>query len=146
MFPNDVDFAESKPKEELNKTRLGRSFKFNFKTGQHEVIDGKVVECTELEAIEQWVALLIRTKLDKYAVYQNTGFGTTWENYIGIRNLPTGFIESELEREIRESIKKLNPAIETIENFQAARTTRGLDITFDVNLTNKEVLGVKVNV
>lgn len=147
MFPNDVDFKriESETKQELS-TKIGRSFLFDFKTGQHIVIDGKLVECTELQAIEQWLELLVRTTLDKYKVYQGTAFGTTWENYIGYRSLPAGFIESEMEREITEAAIKLNPAIIKISHFSTTRKTRGLTVTFTAELRNKEALGVTINV
>ena len=43
---------------------IKRSFKFNYKTGQFELKNGALVETTEVEAIAQWLELLVRTRLD----------------------------------------------------------------------------------
>lgn len=147
MFPTDTDFSGIKidtPNEQSSK--IGRSFLFDFKTGQHQIIDGKVVECDQLQAVKQWLELLVRTTVDKYQVYRDTGFGTTWEQYIGRRNLPLGFVVSEMEREISEAAVKLNPAIASVQDFAAERTTRGLTVSFAAVLKDTQVLEVSINV
>lgn len=149
MFPTDITFPEKITLETANNSsdsRVGRSFVFDYVTGQHLIVDGKPKETTELEAIRQWLELLVRTKLGKYKVYEDTEFGTTWENYIGFRQLPRGYIESELEREIQESCDKYCPAIESVRDFEAERITDGLIVTFTAELTNKDVLEVRVDV
>lgn len=148
MFPTDITFPEviSIDTGENNSARVGRSFIFDYSKGQHIMTDGKPKETTELEAIKQWLELLVRTSLEKYAVYDDTGFGTTWDRYIGYRQLPKGFIASELEREIQENCNKYCPAIERITDFSAVRLTDGLEVSFTAELTNKDVLGVKVSV
>lgn len=147
MFPTDITFPETISIENDSKsTSVGRSFVFDYASGQHVMADGKPKETTQLEAIKQWLELLVRTKLGKYRVYQDTGFGTTWENYIGFRQLPKGYIESELEREIQESCDEYCPAIERVSDFSAERLKDGLEVSFTAELTDKEVLEVKVSV
>lgn len=124
---------------------IKRSFKFNYKTGQFELKNGALVETTEVEAIAQWLELLVRTRLDLYAVYNGTKFGHSAERYIGYRTLPLGFAESEFQREI-EDAAKLNPGIEAIHDFKVKRTTRGLDVTFTARLKNRELIKVVGNV
>lgn len=148
MFPTDITFPETVINEDQTSEDIsvGRSFVFDYVKGQHLIVDGKPKETTEFQAIEQWLELLIRTKLNKYSVYDDTDFGTTLENYKGHRQLPIGFIESELEREIQEACNKYCPAIERISDFSAERTTNGLIISFTAELTNSEALEVKVSV
>lgn len=144
MFPLDINLEtiiENKEREQMVSSRMGRSFLFDFKTGQHQIVDGAVVECDELTAIKQWLELMVQTTLDKYQVYKDTGFGTSAETFIGRRTLPKGFVASELEREIKESCL-LCPAIERAAEFQITRTTRGMQIAFTVYLVNGAVLGV----
>lgn len=149
MFPKDIVFPEKieidEDKEDKSRS-VGRSFVFDYITGQHMIVDGKPKETTQLKAIEQWLELLLRTKIGKYIVYKDTSFGTTWENYISFRQLPKGYIESELEREIQESCQKYCPAVEKVSNFSAERLTDGLKVSFTAVLTNKEVLEVRVDV
>lgn len=147
MFPTDTDFESIKiSTANEQSSKIGRSFLFDFKTGQHQITDGKVVECDQLQAIRQWLELLVRTTVDKYQVYKDTGFGTTWEQYVGRRNLPLGFVVSEMEREISEAAIKLNPAIASVQDFEAERTTRGLIITFTAALKDKQLMEVSVSV
>lgn len=147
MFPTDTDFESIKiSTANEQSSKIGRSFLFDFKTGQHQITDGKVIECDQLQAIQQWLELLVRTMLDKYKVYQGTGFGLTWEQYIGRRDLPLGFIISELEREVSEAAVKLNPAIASVQEFTVERQTRGLTVDFSAVLKDKQVLEVSISV
>lgn len=140
IFPNSVNGSFNTEEN----TRLGRSFVFDFETGQTQVVGGVVQETTELQAAKQWIELLVRTTLDKYVVYKGTGFGTSIQRYIGYRSLPFGFIESEFQREVEEGAQ-LNPAIEGISNFVLTRTTRGLIVEFTVNMKNKDIFGMVIN-
>nr|DAO06128.1 MAG TPA: Protein of unknown function (DUF2634) [Caudoviricetes sp.] len=147
MFPTDTDFQDIKiSTTNEQSSKIGRSFLFDFKTGQHQITDGKVVECDQLQAIKQWLELLVRTMLDKYKVYRGTGFGLTWEQYIGRRDLPLGFIISEMEREVSEAAVKLNSAIASVQDFTVERQTRGLTIGFSAVLKDKQVLEVSISV
>lgn len=149
MFPIDIAFekilAEAESEQAIESSRIGRSFLFDFETGQHSIVDGAVVECDELTAIRQWLELMCKTMLDKYAVYENSGFGTSAEKFVGHRTLPQGFMASELEREIQESVQ-LNPAIDHAENFSVSRRTRGMEIAFTAYLKNGKLLEVSVDV
>lgn len=145
MFPTDTNFTLNTNKNE-QPAKLGRSFLFDFATGRHVVIDGKLQETTQLQAVKQWLELLLITTVDKYRVYQDTGFGTTWERHISYRNIPLGFITSEIEREITEAATTLNPAIDTIRDFTAVRTTRGLTVSFTAVLKDAQLLEVNANV
>lgn len=130
------------PIEEINieinqeqSAKAGRSFYFDYKTGQFMVVDGKVVETNEQEMVQQWIELLLRTKLDKYAVYKGTRFGNNAHKIIGLKSLPAGFIESEFKREIIEAVE-LNPLIDSVGEFEQKRVPKGLEISFTAYLVD----------
>lgn len=149
MFPTDIDLEEllkiKENEQAAQSSRIGRSFLFNFFAGQHNIVDGAVAECDELTAIQQWLELMCRTTLDKYEVYRGEPFGTSAEKFIGRRTLPQGFVASELEREISESVR-LNPAVERAGNFSIERQPNGMRIAFTAYLKNGELLEVCENV
>jgi len=146
VFPTDINIdkivEQVERRQPEQSSRIGRSFLFDFNTGQHKIVDGAVTECDELTAIKQWLKLMVRTTLSKYKVYQGAAFGHSAESFIGRRTLPKGFVASELEREIAESCN-LCPAIERVGNFEITRTTRGMVIAFTAYLVNGELLGVR---
>lgn len=122
MFPEiDIDMEVEIDDEEIsqdeNPVTLGRVPLYDFEKRTYVVRDGKVIEATEDEAIRQWVAFLILTKKDKYAVYKETDFGTYIENYIGWRGSNFGFVASELRREIEEGCE-IHPLIKGIDAFE----------------------------
>lgn len=145
MFPTDInlsDLIDEAAEDTAEKdTRIHRSFLFDFDKGQHKVIDGTPKECTELEAIKQWLQLMCLTGLDKYAVYKDEPFGTSAEFFLGYRKLPYGFIASEIQREVEEACQ-LNPAIEYVDNFIVSREGRKLKIEFTAHLVHDELLEV----
>lgn len=122
MFPEidvDMEIEVDNEGESLEETpaALGRVPLYDFDKKCYVVQDGKVIEATEDEAIRQWVAFLILTKKDKYAVYKETDFGTYIENYIGWRGSNFGFVASEIRREIEEGCE-IHPLIKEIDNFE----------------------------
>ena len=119
MFPEiDMEIEEEEDVEEegtLQSTTIGRTPLFNFSTGKYEIKDGKIIECTQEEAVRQWVGFLVKTFMGKYRVYDNTDFGTYIENYIGEKN--RGFVLSEIKRELEEKAED-NRAIEEITDIE----------------------------
>ena len=136
MFPEiDYDFEfEEEQDTELLPTTLGRTPLFDFKTGKYVLKDGKVVECTQEQAVRQWVGFLVKTAAKKYAVYENTEFGTYIENYIGYKD--SAFVASEIKREIEEGIVQ-NRAIDRTEDFEAEREGSRLKISLTLFLTDE---------
>ncbi|WP_251612879.1 DUF2634 domain-containing protein [Senimuribacter intestinalis] len=145
MFPEiDYDFEfEEEQDTELLSTTLGRTPLFDFKTGKYVLKDGKVVECTQEEAVRQWVGFLVKTAAEKYAVYENTEFGTYIENYIGYKD--SAFVASEIKREIEEGIVQ-NRAIDRIEDFEAEREGSRLKISLTVVMTDETEIEVDTDV
>ena len=101
------------------------------------------MECTQEEAVRQWVGFLVKTSAEKYDVYENTGFGTYIENYINYKD--AAFVASEIKREIEEGIEQ-NRAIDRIEDFDAERDGGRLKISLTVVMTDETEVEVDTDV
>lgn len=145
IFPEiDYDFeAEEEMEVEMQPTTIGRTPLFDFKKNQYVLRDGKIVECTQEEAVRQWVGFLIKTTADKFAVYDDTEFGTYIENYIGYKD--PAFVASEIKREIEEKAE-LNRAIESIEDFDYEKDGDKLKISLTVVMTDQTEVEVETDV
>lgn len=126
MFP-EIDYnmevdaeEEERIAEEEVPVTLGSVPLYDFDKRQYVIKDGKIVEATQDQAIGQWVAFLILTKMGKYPVYRDTNFGTYIENYIGYRSNNIGFVSSEFKREIEEGCE-MHPLIDRIEGFEMTK-------------------------
>ena len=147
MFPEiDMEIEEEEDVEEeetLQPTTIGRTPLFNFSTGKYEIKDGKIIECTQEEAVRQWVGFLVKTFVGKYRVYDNTDFGTYIENYIGEKN--RGFVLSEIKRELEEKAED-NRAIEEITDIEGKTKGDKLTISLTIVMTDKTEVEVEVDV
>lgn len=145
MFPifTEAELPSTTVVEEATErdTHIHRAFVFDEKTERYIMDNGSPKEADEVTAIKQWLYLMCMTGLDKYAIYQGEPFGTSAENILGDRALPSGYIASELQREIEESCE-LNPAIEYVDSFEISRDSRKLSIAFAAHLVHGELLEV----
>jgi hypothetical protein len=124
---------------------LGKVFLFNFDTNQYVLKDGKLVECTEIQAIMQWASLCVRTYIDKYKVYIGTGFGINAEDIIGHKTNLDDFYTIELEREIKEGLTK-NPRIIDVINVVFTQENNKLNTAFTMELYNNELVPQEVTI
>ena len=147
MFPDiDMEIEEEEDVEEeetLQSTIIGRTPLFNFSTGKYEIKDGKIIECTQKEAVRQWVGFLVKTFVGKYRVYDNTDFGTYIENYIGEKN--RGFVLSEIKRELEEKAED-NRAIEEITDIEGKAKGDRMTISLTIVMTDQTEVEVEVDV
>jgi hypothetical protein len=144
MFPIDESNFTIDTQTEEEKATVGRSFAFDYTDKKFEITDGAVDEPTSIEAVKQWVELLIRTKPGKYPIYGDS-FGVSTDELIGYKSVPIGFIYSELKREIQEGLA-LNPSIDSMSNYSASRDNGVLTINFTVNLKDGASGEMSVNV
>lgn len=149
MFPTmDLDSIANQINEEeneLNKTTLGRVFMINFIENKATIImeNGRPKECKTIEEkVKVYVQVLLRTAYEKFKVYKDTEFGMTYFNYRGRRNLPQGFMESEMKREIETSLFKLN-IVERIQEFSAKLTSVEFECNFEIILKDGQTVGIK---
>lgn len=118
MFPEDV--AEYIENEELtandtSTTFNGRAFLYDFKKGDFIYKNGAPIEVTGMKALEVWIEKVIRTERFRFKIYEDIEYGVSIEDLIGSM-LPRGFTESELKRELTESIL-LNPFVEELTDW-----------------------------
>ena len=144
IFPEyDYEMDEEVTEEVASKSvKIGRTPLFDFETGQYVIRDGKIVECTQEEAIRQWVGFLIKTPAERFEVYKDTEFGTYIHNLIGWKD--AGFVASEIKRELEEKCIE-NRAISGIENFNATKNGGAIHINMTV-ITNEDEVEVSVDV
>lgn len=136
----DFEDDEEEMKEEVE---IGRTPLFDFRTGRYVIKDGKVVECTQDEAIRQWVGFLIKTPAEAFEVYDESDFGTYIHNLIGWKD--AGFVASEIRRELFEKCL-LNRAINSINNFEFSKKSGVIHISFTVVKNDDEEVEVSVDV
>jgi len=122
---------------------LGKSFLFDFNTGQFVKKDGKLVEVEGKEAIKVWIEKVIRTEKFRFKVYEDSDFGISIEDLFG-SNFPQEFIESELKRELTEELTK-HPYIESLSGWEFERKSSLLTVHFRVNLINGDSFEQEVN-
>ncbi len=150
MFPTihtDLEQLNQKLSQQQNSIKpLGKSCFFDYKTGQHKIIDGKAVMCSLVETMEQWIEKVLRTELNKYGIYtidETENFGISIYRYIGEKNIPMGYIVSELKREITEQMLN-HRYIKEVTDYQAMREKRGLHILFTTILITGEYIKKEV--
>lgn len=149
MFPK-IEADLDKLNVELEKSKeikpLGKCYLFDYKTGQHKIVDGKLVECAPNEGVMQWIEKVLRTELNKYAIYtedENEEFGISIHDYIGTKKFPMGYIASEIKREITQQLIQ-HRYIDRIEDYKVEQEKRGLNIIFTAVLITGETLKKEV--
>lgn len=133
MFPEDV--TEYIANEELINDRSvpafnGRSFLYDFKKGDFVYKNGAPIEVTGMKALRVWIEKVIRTERFRFKIYEEIEYGVSIEDLIGSM-LPRGFTESELKRELTESIL-LNPIVEELTDWAFDINGSEWRITFTV--------------
>lgn len=142
MFP-EIDYNfEAEEVEEVAKVspKIGRTPLFDFKKNRYVIKDGKITECTQEEAIRQWVGFLVKTAAEKFDVHKETGFGTYIENYIGYKD--TAFVGSEIKREVEEKAPE-NRAISSIEDFEYSKEGDRMKISLRVIMVDETEVEVE---
>ena len=137
MFPDTQGFVPIPPDDTSQPAEIKNTIVFDYKTNRFRVIDGKPQTRDGAVAVRQWIELMLRTYLHRFTVYAGTQFGHTGEDLIGMRQAPSGYLHSELAREIREACA-LCPAIRQAHDFSFSRQGRSLLVHFTVTLRTGE--------
>lgn len=135
VFPDfniDGYAPSSMPIEKTDTPKLGRVFLFDTDSNNHVLQDGKVVEASDIEAVKQWVGLVIKTEKGKYKVYDKK-FGMELEQFKGRRDIPMAFVRSEIERQLEEQLLK-HVLIESVSNVQVDVKNGGYYISFSLGM------------
>ncbi|WP_456273636.1 DUF2634 domain-containing protein [Bacillus sp. AK031] len=110
----------------------GKSFLFDFETGEFVFINGKMVEITGKEALKQWIHKTVLTARQRFLVYiDNPEHGIRAEDLIGT-NYPADFINKSMENELTGALL-VNKEIISLTNFSAVKSEGKLSVLFTVN-------------
>lgn len=148
MFPTDEDFSYIEQLQQLAQTQsnnVSNSLVFDFEEKRFVVTDGTPLTNADIDAIKQWIILFLKTQRDTVEIYKGTKFGTSIKKIIGYKTLNNGFVESEIEREIREGFP-LNPGIKRVISFNMSKENKVLLLKVSVELYNGSTLEVQINV
>ena len=113
----------------------GRAFLFDYKNGDFLMENGRPIEVTGKRAVEAWLEKLIRTAKFRFEIYEDfegsqVDYAVTIEDLIG-GVWPKGFVEAEIEREIKEAAVT-NTYIDDLINWEFEREGSLLKISFTV--------------
>lgn len=131
-------FPEFSPQLQQNnqetKTTLGKSFYFDFKSGDFILRDGKLIVTDGIEALKIWIMKILKTEKFKFKIYENgemSEYGVTLLELIN-SGYPQFFIQAEIQREVTEALLR-NIEITGLSNFIFTREKRTLVVNFDVS-------------
>ncbi len=138
MLPEiaQLQFNTDKATENKDLSETGKSFLFDFETGDFLLKDGRLVEVTGVEAIKSWIEKVLRTEKYRYKVYEREDkneYGIILEDLIVGNNFPLSFIEAEVRREISQALTK-HPKIQSLSDWNIEKNNPTLIISFKVNL------------
>lgn len=137
IFPNAI--FEIEEEQQVVDFNSSKEPLFDFKKKQIVIMDGKIVYCTYKQKIEQWVELIIRTTVDKYKVYEGTGFGfSKLYGYRGHQIFSSNFGISELKREMKEKLEGHKEII-LAKNIKISQDFNVLKIELTLELTKEEL-------
>lgn len=127
MFPEVEEFITTQVN---SRTKMGKSFLFDFDAGDFTVVDGKVVECESIKAVKVWIKKILFTEKNRFKVYESGEYGVSLKDFIN-GDYPAVFAEIEIEREIKEALLK-NVDITAVHTFNFKRNGRTLNCSFTV--------------
>lgn len=148
MLPSIADLEFENDELLEDEPTIGKSFLFDFKTGDFVMKDGKLVILEGIEALKMWIVKVIRTEKFRFRIYENTGFeddeqyGVMLEDLIG-SNFDREFIEAEIEREVTEALL-LHEYIISVDEWQFERNSKKMAVSFAVT-TYDETLNMEVD-
>ncbi|SFA70045.1 DUF2634 domain-containing protein [Clostridium frigidicarnis] len=129
--------------QDIEVKKVGRSFMFDFKTGQFLMKDGQIKDTTKIQALEQWIELCLRTHKDKFNIYKDSGFGCNTEDMINKKL--NAFYKTEMRREIEEAILK-NEQFTKINSLTLEQKGFNLIVHLEIELKNKSLLEREVKI
>lgn len=142
MFPDNTlreEIQDYQNSLKAQSAKLGLTTSLNFEKSQIILSNGSPKLITDIEAIEQWIILFVKTPRDTLPIYKGTNFGTSYRKLLGRKILNNGYEEAELEREIIEGLP-LNPAIKSVTNVQLSKEGKYLNIDIQVQLQDGQLL------
>lgn len=131
VIPGQTGMIEQNNVSDNKTTITGKSFLFDFETGEFVIKNGNPVEVDGYDALKIWIKKILNTTVNKYDIYiKKDEFGVEDLKELVTSDLPYPFIKSEIERIVRETLLK-NTDIKSVQNFKFERGKRLLIVSFD---------------
>lgn len=130
MLPKITELEFETQDIETDLPPLGKSFLYDFDTGDFVLRNGKMVEVYGLETLKQWILKVLKTERFRFRIYKEIPYGVTLEDLIG-SSLPRAFIEAEIKREVTASLVE-HTHIQDIQKWQFSREGKWMRIKFTV--------------
>lgn len=144
MFPeNNIDetLAELEASGDTSDSVL-KNLKFDYDTKDFDIKDGSPVLNEEYEATKQWMKKFFRTDLGTLEIYDGYKFGTSYKKMLGRKNIDDYYIQSEIEREVREGFL-LCPSIKKVTSYSAEK--QGTKFCINVGVALKSGASAECN-
>lgn len=138
MFPEQVITYNTVIENEEKAANNGKSFLFDFETGDFIIKDGKMQSLSDEEALKMWIQKVLKTTKSKFKIYDDTDYGIANLKELITSDFPFAFIKAEVEKEIIETLLK-NSNIKSVNGFEFIRDKRILNVSFTVNSTYGEI-------
>lgn len=122
---------------------MKKTFDFDFRIGEFKMKNKNPVELEGVDALKLWIEKCIRTQLDRYSIYKGKRYGANIEDLVIGKSYGSGFVESELRREIEEALLR-HEDILSLSNFSIATKRKLMEITFSLATTYGELSEVYV--
>jgi hypothetical protein len=139
IFPETSDLPQSATADTI-KYGFGKSFLFDFNKGDFVLKDGKMTVTEDISALKVWIEKILRTKRDEYKIYENTPYGSRFDDLVVGSTYPPAFIDSELRREVEDALTQ-NPQIITISDFAVDRLASNCEVSFTITLVSGLTFG-----
>ena len=122
---------------------MKKTFDFDFRTGEFKMKNKNPVELEGVDALKLWIEKCIRTQLDRYSIYKGKHYGANIEDLVIGKSYGSGFVESELRREIEEALLR-HEDILSLSSFSITTKRKLMEITFSLATTYGELSEVYV--
>ena len=96
------------------------TFLYDFKVCDFVMEDGDPVTVSGVDALKVWIEKILRTQLNRYEIYTDTGYGANIEDLVVGKGYSTAFVQSELKREIETALLR-NDDIENVNSIVLSR-------------------------
>lgn len=108
------------------------TFKYDFKNGDFVLSNGSPQKAEGKEALQVWIEKCLRTPANRYLIYKNQTYGANIEDLTIGKSYGRGFVESELKREIKNSLL-LNDEITDVTDVKVSRERDKLYIDISID-------------
>lgn len=96
------------------------TFLYDFKACDFVMEDGDPVTASGIDALKVWIEKILRTQLNRYEIYTDTGYGANIEDLVIGKGYSTAFVQSELKREIETALLR-NEDITDVKSISLSR-------------------------